>query len=201
MDSRTKIFVCLMAAVILAVALTLLTRGRQGFGPAPFPMELADKLSVDQLADRAGEAGTLMLPTWMPGGIELREIYFKGLAILVYSDRDVRDYRKGNVTIQITRTDSSPTYEQLQQRSQRPSRHVTMVRDFPVVVLEDAVPDSDMKKRGIWPMMTYFWHDGFYYIITVNKEDTTREDLMNIVDNMKPVGPETLRKPTDTVAG
>jgi len=164
-------------------------------------MELAEKLSVDQLVDRAGDAGTLMLPTWMPGGIKLREIYFKGLAILVYSDKDVRDYRKGNVTIQITRTDSSPTYEQLQQRSQRPSRDVVMVRDFPIVILEDAVPDSDMKKHGIWPMMTYFWYDGFYYIITVNKEETTREDVLNIVENMKPVGPGTLRKPTDTAAG
>ena len=201
MDSRTKVIMCLIPTVIVVVTLARFPRARQGFGPAPFPMELAEKLSVDQLVDRAGDAGTLMLPTWMPGGIKLREIYFKGLAILVYSDKDVRDYRKGNVTIQITRTDSSPTYEQLQQRSQRPSRDVVMVRDFPIVILEDAVPDSDMKKHGIWPMMTYFWYDGFYYIITVNKEETTREDVLNIVENMKPVGPGTLRKPTDTAAG
>jgi hypothetical protein len=60
--------------------------------------------------------------------------------------------------------------------------------------LKDAAPGPDMKERGIEPIMSYFWYDGFYYIITVNKGEITREDLISIIGNMKPVGPETLRK-------
>lgn len=71
--------------------------------PAPFPMEYAERLSVDQLAGKAKAVGELVLPTWMPGGIQLREIYFKGVAILVYSDQETKDYREDSVTVTISK--------------------------------------------------------------------------------------------------
>ena len=192
MDSRKKVTVCLVISLILIATTTLLTRGKPYYGPAPFPMDSAEKLSVDELADKAGDGGTLILPTWMPSQIKLRQIYFKGLAILVYSDEDVRDYRDDDVTIQIVKTRNIPTKEQLLHR--RSSGEVIKVKESWIVISEDAVPGPDMIERGVEPIFSYFWHDGFYYIISGIKGETTREDMIKIVENMEPVGQETLRK-------
>jgi hypothetical protein len=181
-----------VAAGILAVTTTLLMTGGATHQPAPFPMEAAEKLTVDRLAEKESDTGALILPTWMPGEVKLREIYFKNLAILVYSERDVRDYREDDVTIQISQTHLSPTVEQLQQST---SGEVTEIQGFPAVILENAAPGPDMEKRGTRPIIAYFWHDGFYYIVTGNKGQITRGDITGIIENMKPIGPETLRKP------
>jgi len=177
------------ALVVVGLAIASLLAMRSPISqPAPFPMEAAEKLSVEQLAEKATE---IVLPTWMPGEIKLREIYFKNLAILVYSDKDVRDYRDDDVTIQISKTDYSLTLEEAKEKT---SGEVLILKNFWIVLHENPSPGPDMEERGIKPIIAYFWYEGFYYIITVNKDKVTRDDMISIVENMKPVGTDTLRK-------
>ncbi len=71
---------------------------------------------------------------------------------------------------------------------------VLKIGEFLVVLDEDAVPSTRWEERGMKPIGAYVFYDDFYYIITARKGETTREDLVRIVENMKPVGRETLRK-------
>ncbi len=196
LKTRIKVVIGMALVVGIVIVTAPLLMKSPVSQPAPFPMDTAEKLNVEQLADK-GFPGNIMLPTWMPGQIKLREIYFAGVAILVYSDEDVRDYRDDDITIEIKKSNFSPTPEKLKEHT---SGEVLKVNDFWIVLLENARPGPNHRERGIEPILTYFWHDGFYYIITANKAQTTREDMMRIMENMNPIGPETLRKATDSAA-
>jgi len=158
--------------------------------PADFPMREAENLAVDEYAEKTKEIGELILPTWMPKNMELRNIYFLGSAILVYSDQDTRDYRADNITIQISKSTLSPTYETLGKYT---SGEVVKIGEMNIVILENAAPDHWMEQRGQRPILIYFWYKGFYYIITGIEGQVTKEDMINITANMEPVGPRTLR--------
>lgn len=198
MRFRTKVAIgCLAVGAILgATSVTLLLKDMP-YSPPSFPVESAEKLSVEELAARFDGNGTLMLPTWMPGEVKLQEIYYIGMALLVYSDEDMviksgDDLLEGKVWVELTRTTRSPTREELMGHT---SGEVVNVGDYVVVIHENPVPSPKWEERGMRPIHLYFYHDGYYYLIGGRKGETTREDLLHIVESMKPVGPETLRKP------
>jgi len=159
--------------------------------PPDFPVNKAEKLSVDELGKMAGKG--LLLPTWMPGDIKLKEIYIWGGPILVYSDRDVENYRDGNITIQVSRSTDSPTYDELRS-STGTSGEVVKIGEFNVVILEDAAPDPWMEAHGQKPILMYFWHEGFYYIVTGIKGEVSKEQMIEVMAKMEPIGPNTMRK-------
>ena len=195
MSSRSKVAI-VFAVALLVFAFVLMCRAcemrklSEAHGAAPFPMEEAEKLSVDELVQRAEGLGEIVLPSWMPGDVKLREIYFKGLAILVYSDRQTRDYREDNVTIQISTADVSPSLEDLK----RLPGEVVRAGDFLAVIYENPAPDPWMEERGVRPILAEFFHDGFEYLVTGIKGQVTRDDMVRIIASMKPLGADTLRK-------
>jgi hypothetical protein len=183
--------------------------------PSDFPVDQAEKPSVDELGKMAGKG--LLLPTWMPGDIKLKEIYIWGGPMLVYSNRDVKSYRDGNITIEISRSTDSPTYDQLKnflsvagngitydgnttiQTSKSTAKYgksseVVKIGDLNVVVTEDAAPDPWMEAHGQNPIVTYFWHDGFYYAVTGIKGEVSKEQIIEVIAKMEPIGPKTMRK-------
>jgi len=176
----TSKIVILFVAGLLVFALVLVCRS----------WEERKQLSVDELVQRAEGVGEIVLPSWMPDDIKLREIYFKGLAILVYSDLETRDYREDKVTIQISRVDVAPTLEDLK----RLPGEVVRAGDFWVVVYQDAAPDAWMEERGVRPILAEFFHDGFEYLVTGIRGQLTKDEIVRIIANMKPLGADTLRK-------
>jgi len=201
MRNEKEVLVGCMAIAILLGFVAFKSRDREAqptgsetshpHGPAPFPMEIAERLSVEELVDGAKVVGELVLPTWMPGEIRLREIYFAGLALLVYSDQDVKDYRNDNITIEISKAALSQTPEQLKRYL---SAEVLKVGEYWVMIWEAAAPDPEMQERGIQPILTDFYHNGFYYAMTGINGQVTKEDMLQVVANMKPLGSETMRK-------
>lgn len=195
MHFRTRAIGCAVVGVILSATLMTLLLKERPYSPPSFPVESAEKLSVDELAARFEAPGTLMLPTWMPDQLELQEVYFIGMALLVYSDVDMvistgDDLLGGKAWIELTTTHRSPTLKELQQSS----GEVVKVGDYLIVIHENPVPGPKWEERGMSPIHAYFYHDGYYYLIGGRKGETTREDLIRIVESMKPVGPGTLRK-------
>jgi hypothetical protein len=197
MHFKTKVVItCLVVGGILGASLMTQLLKEIHYSPPSFPVEIAEKPSVDELETKFEAVGTLVLPTWMPGQVKLQEVYFIGMALLVYSDENMvidvgDDLLEGKIWIELTKTHRSPTPEELMNRS---SGEVAKVGDYLVVIHENPVPGPKWKERGMRPIHAYFYHDGYYYLIGGRKGETTREDLIRIVKNMKPVGSETLRK-------
>ena len=185
MNPRIRIIV--VASLIVGfVSIGLFLREPRSSIP-PFPMDKAEKLTVDQLADKYQDNGTLVLPTWMPDRVLLREIYHLGaLTIMVYCRRNDRDYREADVCIEmLKKTTDPPTREQIQEiQDNHSSGEILDIGEYWVVISRDAE-------------MAYFWHDGFYYLLSA-KGKYSKEDMVNIVAGMKPVGQGTLRKTTTT---
>jgi len=160
---------------------------------APFPVvDLAEKLSVRQLAARSTN-GSIILPTWMPGNITLREIYYlESYALLVYGDHVPAHHIDGDVGIEITYLgDHAPTLDEI--RSRNPER-LERVGDLWVVIDEEAAPGPTWKERGIEPILADFSYGGYCYMVTGRKEKITRDDLIRIIEGMKPLGNDTMRK-------
>ncbi len=205
LDFRMKVVIGCLLVLILSIAMFIFLRPHS-YGPPPFPIETAERLSVDELvamartvepnklnADGRFDSGILLLPTWMPGKIKLQEIFLPStVVVMVYGDDPIQqDILEGKACVELRMTNHSPTLEELRNQT---SSEVLEVGDLLVVVDDDAHPGRGWEERGIEPMLAYFYHDGFYYLITVRKGDFTRDDLVRIVENMKPVGQETLRK-------
>ena len=189
-----KVVIACVMLPILATAMIILL-SQHSYGPPRLDVETTEKLSVDELVGRFDPSGTrLVLPTWMPGRMKLQEIYLPSrMAVLVYGDEPIRhDILEGKAAVEVMRSNRSPTLEELKKE---PSAEALKVGDFSVLLDEDPCPGPRWEERGIKPMLAYFYHDGFFYLITVRKGEFTRDDLIRILENMRPVGPETLRKP------
>lgn len=205
-QGREIVLECVVAATVFllgAVTLPNLVRHKtEGSHYSPedsekplFDMEAAEKLTVEQLADRISNYGQLILPTWMPGRIELTEIYLEGSAILTYSDHAVRDYREDNVTIQVVPTAYRSTPDAALRRAQdNPLLEVVELGDLKVILCEDAAPDPYMIAHGYKPIVAWFDHNYLSYIVTGIKGQVATNDVREIIRNMQPIGTATLRK-------
>ncbi len=191
-DFRMKIVIGCAVVVILAATMSIVLRPHSYEFPS-FSVEMVEKLTVDEVVARFDPSGTLLLPTWMPGQLELQEIYLPSqVIVLAYGDVPIEhDIIEAKVCIELKRSNRTPTLEELKNQT---SAEILEIGSFLVVVVEDAFASPKWVERGLEPLFAYFYHDGFYYLIGTRKGEYTRDDLIRIVENMKPVGPETLRK-------
>lgn len=202
MKKTEKVLLGCLFLAIMAVFAGLMARSPEldkyepMYGPPVFPMEVAEKLSVDQLAESADAASVsepgaeLLLPTWMPGDIKLRQIYFMDMAMLVFSDCEVTDYREDNITIEIKRMSVVPSREDIKRSA---GEDIMEIGDILVQIPDDPEPGPSWKERGLSPIIAFFYYKGFYYFITAVEGQVTRDDVVQIIKNMEPVGQRTLR--------
>jgi len=163
------------------------------YAPPPFDMQHAPNLTVEEVAERYPR---VLLPTWMPDGIKLTQIYDGGsFVMLTYSDRGETDYRKDNVTIQLCYTDHKSTRESLF------DGHPELKVEFPNNITARVVFFRDQQ---YWPVsegfpvqegaVADFTKDYIEYIVSGLTGHVSIEDMKRIVENMAPVGPATIRK-------
>jgi hypothetical protein len=160
----------------------------------PIIIDHAEKISVDELVDKDIEVGNIILPTWMPDEAQLVEILLFGkTAILVYGERDLvikeeEDLLDAKATISIkpTRTilfhGAGAIYTK---------KEDILVGNLSVVIILGNIPGQPMWRKRI---TANFHRDGFRYYINVNKWETSKKELIRIIENMEPVGSGTLRK-------
>lgn len=180
----------LIVAILLAYSFLIPFRSE---GP-PLLLDSMERLSVDELADKYADVGTLVLPTWMPDQIHLVEILYIGGAILVYGDEDLEigdedDFYRGRLWIEIK--PSRPIGLGMMTTL---NREVLLVGEHRVTITHNAAPGPKWRKRWMRPMIAEFDHDGFQYTITARRGKTTREELIRIIENVKPVSPQTMRR-------
>lgn len=193
----------LAAALAMCVAfLTILaiSEKKEGGQPVVFPMQLAEKVSVDELAARAASSGrSLLLPKWMPHNYVLKDVRLFETAILFYSNKDLNistfeDGYEANVIIQISPSALNPTKEQLTEIIKAtPKLELRDVAGRLVILCKDASPDAWMGAHGIQPIMADFHSGEFYYIITARQGEVTPDDMVRIIREMAPVSSDTLR--------
>ncbi len=161
-------------------------------GP-PLFVDHADRISVDELVEKYGEVGNITLPIWMPGEAQLVEILLFGeTAILVYGDEGLvigeqDDLLKAKATISIKPTRPAMIHG----AGVLYGKEGILVGDLRVVITEHSIPGRPRWRKRL---KAEFHRNGFRYYVTVKKGNTSREELIQIIENMKPVGPETLRK-------
>lgn len=192
MRTGYKVLLCslLLAAIFLAYSFLIPFRSE---GP-PLLLDSMERLSVDELTEKYAEVGNLILPTWMPDQIQLVEILYIGDAILVYGDEDLEiweedDFYRGRVWIEI-----KPSRAVGLGMMTTLNREVLLVGGHLVTITQNAAPGPKWRKRWMRPVIAEFDHDGFQYTITARKGKTTREELIRIIENVKPVSPQTIRK-------
>ena len=192
MDTRWKGLVVCLILIVLVVGYIFLRPWRSS-GP-PFPTN-SDRVSVDELVEKYAP-GSIILPTWMPDDLILVEIFYIGTAILIYGSEDLvieetEDVYDGRVWIEIT-----PTYSQNQIQGAiiQAGSKGEVIGNLSVVIYEDASPGPQWRKRWMKPIIARFYRDDFQYLITARKGKTSREELIRIIENMKPVEPQTMRK-------
>jgi len=162
------------------------TCGVVRFGPADFDMEHAPKLTLADVADRYRK---VLLPTWMPDGIKLTQIYDGvSFVMLTYSDRGETDYRKDNVTIELCYTDHKSTRESLF------DGHPGLKVEFPNNITALVVFFRDQQ---YWPVsegfpvqegaVALFTKDYIWYTVSGLSGHVSIEDMKRIVESMAPV--------------
>ena len=164
------------------------------YGPQVFDMQHAPNLTVEEVADRYPR---VLLPTWMPDGIKLTQIYDGGsFVMLTYSDRGETHYWKDNVTIELCYTRHKSTRESL--FDGHPGLKVTFANNITALVF---FRDRQHWHRPLgegFPVQegacAVFTKDYIEYRVSGLSGHVSIEDMKRIVENMAPVGPATIRK-------
>lgn len=162
-----------------------------GWSPAQggFDMAGAKKLTVEDVETLYPQ---VLLPTWMPRGIRLTEIYGEGgTVILVYSDRGETDYRRDNITIEMIGVGYEFTPESLLERY--PAEKVEFGNNITGILRTKSVQYNQESpiQRGAFALFT---HNYIEYIVSGVSGHHSKSEISTIVESMEPVGSRTVRK-------
>ena len=166
----------------------------ESIGP-PWFRENYRLTTIDEVIQVFGE--DLLLPKWMPEGINLKKIYiFEGeatTAFLIYSDKDIEDYGEGNISIKMTKPSASPTLESLMKHAENVDNLLIKIDDkwaevsgmTPGYTVTIELSSGKVIKGWVdkpRPAHLYFWHKDIYYEISGY---TWQNNLIKIAENMK----------------
>ena len=169
---------------LLGVVLGLLLSGNSGASHYPgtwhnstFPMEKT--ISVDELTQKFSG---VLLPTWLPPGVKLREIYTWGdQAMLVYSRREVKDYRDAELTMELVKVSRASIPSTTLEHATK----VVSVGNIKAAIYEEVAPAPYMSARGRHPMVAVFDLNGIEYGICAIKEYISPDELGKMVRSMQ----------------
>lgn len=179
---RISLIVAVFGLVGVVLGLLLNGNSRASYYPSgwhnfTFPTEKT--ISVDELTQKFSG---VLLPTWLPPGVKLREIYTWGdQAMLVYSRREVKDYRDAELTMELVKVSRSSTPRTTLEHATK----VVSLGDIKAAIYEDVAPDSYMSARGRHPMVAVLDSNGIEYGICAIKESISPDELERIVLSME----------------
>lgn len=163
-------------------------------------MQDSKLITVNELGQVFGE--DLLLPTWMPSNITLKQIYLRGndTAILACSVKDIKDHREGDVTIVLQKSSKPQTPEELEQHvkvyNEEHGAELLKLVNIGCIyaVVSDSTPGfpvtihlADGTIIEGWedepqPTIAYFWYRNTEYTIS---GFISVDDIIKILQNME----------------
>ena len=169
---------------LLGVFLGLLLKGNSAVSNYPytwhdFSFPIEKTISVDQLTRKFSG---VLLPTWVPLGVKLREIYTWGdQAMLMYSRGEVKDYRDAELTIELVKVSRASTPSTTLEHATK----VVSVGNIKAAIYEEVAPAPSMSARGRHPIVAVFDLNGIEYGICAIKEYISPDELEKMVRSMQ----------------
>jgi len=168
--------VILVMVIVLAVSLSercnICTESESG-QPADF-YGTSREVSLNEMLDVADQSNQVIyMPSELPNNLKLTTIYLKDspfIAIAVYSAEGNKDYKTAELTIQITPSTSSPTYNEIVSQIENSEYEIALeINGWPVLVNEKAYVGSDKETRekyGDYFLLLTTWIDGMRYMLS-----------------------------------
>jgi len=133
---------------------------------------------------------TVYLPKSLPNDYELTAIYLDKqeffIAIVVYSAELNKDYKTAELTYQISIATTIPTYEELSQNIQDPTKEtVYVINGWLMLLNEEACSGGEssfIEKYGEYTVLTMLWIESCAY--TINSPLLIPDQVINLVENM-----------------
>lgn len=137
---------------------------------------------IDEVIQRYHQSP--LLPAWLPEGIRYADVYIGPVVIICYSDREVKDFRFANITIEISPASyREPTPDEFG-KFLTPEENLIQIGDIWVVLTEKAHFGYPEVEEVFGPSPhAYFTLNGLYYQVGV-KSPLTSQDLIKIIENM-----------------
>jgi len=133
-----------------------------------------------------------LLPTWFPEEMKFADVYMGPVTIISFSDRKVSDFRFANITIQVKLYPNPPSLDELNKSveygKQQGNNDLNLVQigDTWVVLSEKAgLGDPEVEAMFGPSPLAWFFKDNYYYIICV-KSPLTPQDMIKILESLKP---------------
>ena len=130
------------------------------------------------------------MPPELPNNLELTIIYLKDnpfIGIAVYSAEGNKDYKTAELTIQITPSASSPTYNELMSQVENSTSETALeINNWPVLINERAYAGGDVETRekyGDYILLVTAWIDDMRYMISCRTMITTK--AMEMITSMQ----------------
>lgn len=172
----------LVIAIMVAVYVTYQIMSPPTANPDTYDQYMANAKMVS-VSDLSLKYTNLTLPKWVPDGMVLTAAYDGPDGIITYSNTSVTDYRFANIGIEVTKSGSAPTVDQVKQVCSQANGTLVMVGDVPVALFPNAYNGQDAS-RSMYPTFPYCWfvYNGIYYQVSV--KGLTATDLTHIVSSI-----------------
>ncbi|MEM2912853.1 MAG: hypothetical protein QXR06_00765 [Candidatus Bathyarchaeia archaeon] len=152
----------------------------------PYPPFVRYSLAtgINVILDECGRI-PLLLPTWLPEGMKYADVYIGPVIIITFSYEKVEDFRFAEFGIHIKRVRSggleelNETVEYARKRGENDIELMKIGEIWAVVV----------RRANMAWIMAWFFKDDYYYIVSV-KAPLTFQDLIKIIESMKPITPK-----------
>jgi hypothetical protein len=184
----TGAFIILLTVLVLAYSLS--NTMEPEYGRVQDFYGTSREVSLNEMVDVAETYNKLLyLPTELPNNLMLITIYLKDspfIAIIVYSAEGNKDYKTAELTIQISLSDSPPTYNDLVSQAEDSEYETALeINNWSVLVNERANTGGNtetIEKYGEHILIVFAWIDGMRYII--NCRNLMKTDAVSMVEGM-----------------
>jgi len=176
MQMRSKSFLRTLVVLIVLFVIASLLFDLKEYSNTSEPADFygtSKEVSLEEMANVANKFNlSIYLPSELPDNFELTTIYLKDgpfIAIVVYSAEGNKDYKTAELGIQITPSDSPPTYNELVSIANESEYKMALeINDWPVLIDERKfiTTNEDFKKKyGDYTLLMKFWIEGMRYNI------------------------------------
>ncbi|MBS7634272.1 hypothetical protein KEJ34_02070 [Candidatus Bathyarchaeota archaeon] len=129
---------------------------------------------------------SLLLPTWLPEGMKYADVYIGPVIIITFSYEKTEDFMGGEFGIQIKMGNPPGTLDELNKTVEPSKREGD--KYIELMKMGDIWAVVAKKRPNTSFIMAWFFYKGeYYYIVDVKSPPLTLQDLVKIIESMKPV--------------